>query len=205
MRELRLDLRLQLSPTGKRDEMAEQAKMDFDSEPADVKAAAEQALASAVSLARSNDPGAETAFNELESLAKCCTDQGLQMRAFEASGEFHERRGAAGTACQKYGIAGKTAECLAVISDLGVEDVERIRYKSARAHHKNDVAFKNLMRAAQPSHSYEQRNKAWASYEEERANSPGRLAARGLGSVDDFRRRLDAATANPSDDDDWRV
>ena len=185
--------------------MADQAKMNFESGPEHAKVAAEQALASAKRLARLNDPGAEGAFSDAEGLAAKCTDPEVQMRALEASGEFQERRRAVSIACEKYGTATRTAECLAVMSDLGVEAVERLKYKSTRAQHSGDGVFRNLMLAAQASHSYEQRNQAWASYEQERENSTGRLAARGLGSVEDFRRRLDAATSSPSDDDDWRV
>ena len=67
---------------------------------------------------------------------------------------------------------------------------------------REDKALKNLRDVAQPTDSYEARWKAWRGYAHDAKHTAGRLAARGFGSKDDFRRRLDAAKLDFSNDED---
>lgn len=181
--------------------MADQASLDFRPKHDDLKLVAEQALASAKDLARSNDPSAEGAFDEAESLAVKCADQDVQMRTFEASARFHEGRGAIRTAREKYRIALSSAECLSVVCDAAVGRAEYLRWDLARIENREDPDFKNLLRASKLDDSRERLRETWSKFVAERGTSPGRLAARGFGSVEDFRRRIDAAELDPGDDE----
>ncbi len=181
--------------------MAEQASLNFEPSRDRLKPAAERALASAERLFRSSDPGAQGAFDEAESLAIECADQDLQMRTFEASARFHERRGAISVAREKYKTALRTAECLRIVSDAAVETAERLRFDLVRIENREDPDFKNLLRASKRDDLRDRLREAWDKFVADRGNSSGRLAARGFGSVDDFRRRIDAAELDPEDDD----
>jgi|SRR5271156_4278248 len=181
--------------------MAEQTSLNFESNHDHLKPAAEQALASAECLARSNDPGAQYAFDQAESLAIECADQDLQMRTFEASARFREGRGAFRFAREKYKTALRNAECLSVVCDAGIESAARLRWDIARIDYRDDGAFKILLRTSKPDDSRDRLLKTWDQFVADRGNSSGRLAARGFGSVEDFRRRIDAAELDPGDDD----
>lgn len=181
--------------------MAEQASLDFERNHDHLKQAGEQALSSAERLAWLQDPVAHGAFDEAESLAIKCADEGLQMRTFEASARFHERRGAIPVAREKYNTALRNAECLSVISDAGVESVARLRWDLARIEYRGDEAFKNLLRASKADDSRDRLRKAWDQFIADRGTTRGRLAARGFGSAEDFRRRIDAAKLDPRDDE----
>jgi hypothetical protein len=181
--------------------MADQASLDFVSKYDDLKLAAEQALASAENLARSNDPSAEGAFDEAESLAVKCADQGVQMRTFEVSARFHEGRGAIRTAREKYRTALSSAECLSVISDAAVAGRERLRWDLVRIENREDPVFENLLRASKRDDSRDRLRETWDKFVADRGTSRGRLAARGFGSVEDFRRRIDAAKLDTGDDE----
>jgi hypothetical protein len=181
--------------------MADQASLDFRPKHDDLKLAAEKALASAEKLARSNDPGAVGAFDQAESLAVKCPDQDVQMRTFEASARFHEGRGAIPTARKKYHAALISAECLSVVSDAPVEVAARLRFDLVRIENRQDSDFKNLLRASKRNDSWDCLRETWDKFVADRGNSSGRLAARGFGSVEDFRRRIDAAEPDPGDHD----
>lgn len=181
--------------------MADQASLDFRPKHDELKLAAEQALASAKVLARSNAPGTEGAFDEAESLAVKSADQDVQMRTFEASARFHEGRGAIQTAREKYRTALSTAKCLSVVSDAGVEETERLRWDLVRTENLSDSDFKNLLLASKPGDSGDRLRRAWDRFVGERGDPQDRLAARGFGSVEDFRRRIDAAEPDPGGDD----
>lgn len=181
--------------------MADQASLDFGTEHDDLKLAAEKALASAENLARVHDPGAESAFDQAESLAIKCPDQDVQMRTFEASARFHEGRGAIPTARKKYSAALSTAECLSIVSDAAVERAAHLRFDLVRIENRDDPHFKNLLLASKRDDSWDRLRATWDKFVADRGNSSGRLAARGFGSMEDFRRRIDAAELNPEDDD----
>lgn len=185
--------------------MTEQGSLDFKPQPKykpdDLRRAAEEALAVAEKLDRRHDPGAELAFTDAEGLAVKCADMEIQMRVFASSGGFHERRKAFSLALKKYGTALQNARCLSDTSDGGVEYRCHIRYKLLRIQNHEDRAFKNLQEVAQSTDTYQTRCKAWDGYVGDVGQPMGRLAARGLGSKDDFRRRLDAAKLDPSDDE----
>ncbi|MGC2505101.1 MAG: hypothetical protein WA369_00485 [Candidatus Acidiferrales bacterium] len=185
--------------------MADQHILPFGREPDDGKLRVQRAIEAARGLTRGTDPdskaAATAAFEEIEQMAIGCTDPTTQMSAYEASGDFHCGRGAHSIAERKYETAMQSAKLLEVTSDDGVKAVERLRFKLTRVHHTNDQAFGNLEKTAQPLHSYEQRNIAWASYQRD-AGNPITRAARGLGSEEYFRGRLDAARSAPSDDED---
>lgn len=181
--------------------MADQASFDFEPNYDELRPAAERALAAAQDLTRSNDPGAEGAFLEAENLAVRCADQEIQMRAFEASGRFHEGRGAFRTAHDKYRTALSNAKCLTVVSDAAVEREARLRWDLVRMENRDDSAFKNLLRASKPDDSLDRLRKTWDQFIGERANSQGRRAARGIGSVEYFRTLIDATSLDPDDDE----
>jgi hypothetical protein len=181
--------------------MADQASLDFSPKHDDLKLAAERALASAENLARSSDPGVEGAFDQAESLAVKCPDQDVQMRTFEASARFHEGHGAIPIARKKYRIALDTAECLSVISDAAIEGAARLRFDLVRLDNREDPHFKNLLLAARRDDSRDRLRAAWDKFVADRGDSSGRLAARGFGSVEDFRRRIDAAELDSGDDE----
>jgi hypothetical protein len=187
-------------------QMAEQGSLDFTKDSPSSKVSADQGLESALTLSRGTDPSsreaATAAFDEAEKLAIRCDDPKTQMRVYEASGNFHCVRRAFGVAQKKYEIALRSAELFGVTSDEGIEDVERLRFKLTKLGNAHAPDFKNLEEAAQSFHSYEQRNLAWASYQEDKINPGERLAARGLGSKEDFRTRLDAAKSIPTNDED---
>jgi len=181
--------------------MADQSSLDFRPKHDHLKLAAEEALASAENLARSNDPGVVGAFDQAESLSVQCPDQDVQMRTFEASARFHEGRGAIPTALKKYRTALSSAECLSVVSDAAVEGAARLRFDLVRIENRGDPDFKNLLRASKRDDSRDRLRETWREFVADRGNSSGRLAARGFGSVEDFRRRIDAAELDPGDDD----
>jgi hypothetical protein len=181
--------------------MVDQTSLEFGPKFDNLKPAAEQALASAQNLARSNNPGAEGAFDEAESLAVKCADQDVQMQTFETSARFHERRGAFSTARKKYCTALGSAEGLSVVCDAGVEGTERLRFELVRIDNREDPDFKNLLRASKPNDSRNRLRATWEKFVADRGNSAGCLAARGFGSVEDFRRRIDAAELDPADDE----
>lgn len=184
--------------------MPEQRSLDFKPKPDlnDLRRAAQEALALAERLARLNGPSAEHAFKDAEHIAIKCPDMETQMLALERSGDFHKRYGAMKIAGEKYRIALQSARCIAVVSDAGVEAEYRLRYKLRSIQKNNCNAFKNLEKAAGPADTYEMRFKAWRSYENEPERSVDRLAARGIGSKDDFRKRLDAAKLDTGSDED---
>jgi hypothetical protein len=186
--------------------MADQRNFDFESNLAGGKLSAERATEAALRLSQGSDPdskaAAAAAIQEAEQIAIGCADAKTQLNVFEASGDFHVLRGDYGIAKTKYETAMGSAELLKVMSDDGVEDVERLRFKLAKVGNTDHQAFNTLEKTAQPSDSYDQRNMAWTSYQQDKENPVGRLAARGLGSEEDFRRRLDAAKCAPRDDED---
>ena len=142
------------------------------------------------------------AFDDAERLAVKCSDQEIQMRAFEASGRYHERRGQAEVAAEKYRMALKTAECLSVTSDEATDLEERLKWDLLRVENHKDQRFENFMRAEQPGDSFQQGRKAWQGFVAAKTNSDRPLAARGFGSVEDFRRRLDEARQSSADEDE---
>lgn len=188
--------------------MADQRNFDFEDSLSSGTLSAKRAIEAALRLARGADPdskaAAATAFGEAEQIAVACSDAKTQMSVFEASGDFHCLRRDYAIAKTKYETAMGSAELLMVTSDDGVEDVERLRFKLTKVGNANDQAFRTLEKTAQPSDSYERRNMAWASYQQDNENPVGRLAARGLGSEEDFRKRLDAVESAPDDDEDSR-
>jgi hypothetical protein len=189
--------------------MAEQGSLDFERASPDRSAEVERGLEAALKISRGTDPdsreAAAAAFDEAEWLAIRYPDPKTQMRVHEASGDFHFARKAFRVSKGKYETALGSANLLSVTSDDGVADVERLKFKLSRISNAQNPDFKNLERAAQPSPSYERRNLAWASYQKEKESSGGRLAARGFGSEEDFRRRLDDAKSTPTDEEDEEV
>jgi hypothetical protein len=186
--------------------MADQRIFDFEGNLADGKLRVERAIEAALSLSRKIDPDSEAAaaaaFEELEQMAVRSADPKTQMRVFGASGDFHNGRGDCRIAEAKYETAMGSAKLLEVTSDDGVDSVQLLRFKLNKVRNTHDQAFGNLEKSAQLSDSYEQRNRAWASYQRDQANSVGRLAARGLGSKEYFRGLLDDAKLAPSDDEE---
>jgi len=185
--------------------MADQHNFDFERDPAGGELTPDRAIEAARKLSRGTDPdskaAAAAAFEEAEQVAVRCRDEKTQLSAFEAYGDFHSRQGNYGLAREKYETAMGSAELVMVSSDDGVEDVERLRFKLTKLQNVNDQAFRILEKTALPSDSYEQRNLAWESYQQDKQNPAGRLAARGLGSEEDFRRRLNTAKSTPRDDE----
>lgn len=183
--------------------MTDQRSLDFEGDGKKLRA--ERAIEAARSLSRGTDPdskaAAAAAFEELEQIALGCADPKTQMTVFEASGDFHSDRGDYCIAEVKYETAMGSAKLLEVTSDDGVDSVDRLRFKLNRVRNIHDQAFRTLEKSAQPSHSHEQRNMAWASYQQDQAN-PTTRAARGLGSEEYFRGRLDAAKSAPSNDEE---
>jgi len=186
--------------------MAGQGALDFEGISAEAALMVERALKAAWALGQGADPhskaAAATAFTEVERLALACAEPKLHMRVFETSGDFHFNQGACGIAEKMYDKALESARLLEVTSDEGIADVERLHFKITKIRNAQDPYFKNLERVAQRSHSYEQRNIAWANYQKDRGNSAELLAARGLGSEEYFRTCLGAAKWTPSDDED---
>lgn len=179
-----------------------QRLLDFQPEPLESKRAAEKALAVAIDLARRNDPTADAAFAQAEALAIKAADMEIQACVFECSGDFYRRSGALKTAAEKYRIALQNAECNAVISDAAVESEDRLRYKLLSLQNRDEAKFKIFEGVVQPVDPYQARLSAWFGYRDDTDRPAGRLAARGLGSKEDFRRRLDAARSDPADDED---
>jgi hypothetical protein len=182
--------------------MREQASLNFEQKHDDPIRDAKRALVSAEVLDRSNDPGTNDAFDEAENLAISCADQEQQMLTFTASGWFHERRGATSIAREKYSIALDTAECLAVVSDEAADHKARLKWDLVRLDNRENSTFGNLLKASKRADSPDHLRKTWDRFVADCGNSQGRRAARGFGSVEYFRERLDVATSTPSDDED---
>jgi hypothetical protein len=189
--------------------MSEQKAFGFEDNPTDEGVSIGREIEAARTIARSTDPdskaAARAAFAEVERLALACRDPKTQMQAYEASGDFHAGRGDLGTAEKKYKIALESARLLSVTSDDGVKAVERLLFKLNKTRNGNDPVFKNLENVARGLYPYEKQNSAWASYQNDKGDSTGRLAARSLGSEEDFRSRLDAAESAPVDDEDEEI
>jgi hypothetical protein len=184
--------------------VTDQGSLDFKPQPQpddDLRPAAEEALAVAERLDRRHDPAAEHAFAEAEGFAVKCADMEIQIRVFESSGGFYERRKAFTIAAEKYRVSLQSAQCLSGASDTGAEDAYRLRFKLLGVQKRDDKGWKNLKEVALPTDTYQARCAAWTGYVDDIDCPAGRLAARGLGSKDDFRRRLDAAKLNSSDNE----
>lgn len=184
--------------------MAEQGLLDFEPEPHHLKRETEKSLEVAVDLTRRNDPTAEFAFRDAEALAITSVDMEMQARVFECSGDFHRQSGALTSAAKKYSIALRNTQCNAVMSDTAVESEDRLRYKLLSLENRNEQAFKVFEQVVQPADTNQARLKAWFGYLNDVERPGDRLAARGLGSKDDFRRRLDAAKSDTTDDQDHK-
>lgn len=194
--------------------MAEQRSLDFEPGLKDsgtrtaerlahaegLKRQAEQAVADARSIGFGD--AAESAFAEAEKVSIKCTDMETQMLAFESSGDFYNARKAFVTASKKYEIALQNAQCLSGTSDAAGEALYRLRFKLLSIQKRGDKALKNLRDITQAMDTYEAIWKAWHSYVHDIQYAEGRLAARGLGSKDDFRRRLEAAKLDFSDENE---
>lgn len=187
--------------------MGDQGTLDFEGNSSHRNLTAE--LEAALRLSRRGDPDSEaaaaSAFKELERLALGCADPKTDVRVYEPAGDHYFARRAFGVAKEKYCTALESAKLIAVTSDDGVADVERLRFKLTKVRNAHDPFFKAFEEVAGRSYSYEQRNIAWAGFEQDRGNTVERLAARGFGSKDDFRRRLDAAKWDPADEEDEEV
>ena len=187
----------------------DQGILDFENKPAEGLTPG-RAIEAAQRLSRGADAdsraAAAGAIEEAERLALGCHDPRTQMRAYEVSGDFHRDQGAFTIARKKYETALGSARLLAVTSDDGIEDVERLRFKLSKLRNAANPLFKTLEKvAAQRGDSYEKRNIAWASYKQDEGNLVGRVAARVPGSEEDFRKRLDAAKWTPTDEDDEEI
>jgi hypothetical protein len=175
--------------------MAEQGNLDFEPQHDHLKVGVERALASAKRLENLNDPGAKGAFDEAESLAIKSADPDIQMRVFESSARFHEKSGALSSAKKRYITALRNA--FTVNSDSAVDREAVLRWDLVRIDNREDSAFKNLVRASRHDDSPDRLRSVWEQFVTDRTNVGGRKAARGFGTTDYFRGRIDTKKLDP--------
>jgi hypothetical protein len=188
--------------------MADQGEFDFDGDPGKLdarlrKAEVLRALDAAARLSKCKDAdsraAADAAFECVESLAHSADDE-TRMLVYRALGQYFESRGPRTKAAQMYLAALEIANWFQ--SDAAAELIDPLKWDVIRVTNREDLDFQKLLRATAPNDRPDCCRHVWERFVGGRNHPAGRLAARGLGTVENFRELLDQEHRNPDIDED---
>lgn len=172
-----------------------QGTLDFEAAIRSLRIEARRALEGAQRLARINDSLTRDAFEDAERLSDLAADAELQVQVRELFALFLKDRAAFLPARERLIKAEQIAQAHGFDEDVARLQVSIEEIKAELA---QDTAMKRCLlnfglAADEGSYSWQDKRDALFGFIADLARSGGRLAARGIGSIEDFRDRLDSA------------
>jgi hypothetical protein len=177
------------------DHIPMQGTLDFEAAIHNLRMEAARALKAAQQLARIKDPLTRDAFEDAERVSDRAADAELQVRVRESFASFLKDQGHFRLAKERLVKAEQIAQAHGFDEDIARLQV---RTKEIEAELLQDAGMKaylaNFRDAAEGnSCSWQDKRDALFGFIADVSRSGGRLAARGIGSIGDFRDRLDVA------------
>jgi hypothetical protein len=177
------------------DQIPMQGTLDFEAAIRDLRNDAVRALKAAQQLARIKDPLTRDAFEDAERVSDRAADAQLQVQVRELFASFlkdnahfrlaKDRMVKAEQIARDHGFDEDAARLQVSIIEIDAELAEDAGLKG------HLVNFREASREG--SFSWQDKRDALVGFMVDLTRSGGRLAARGIGSIDDFRQRLDRA------------
>jgi len=184
------------------DQIPMQGTLDFEAAIRDLRNEAARALEAAQQLARINDPLTQDAFEDAERASDRAADAQQQVQVRELFASYLRRHGDFRSARERLVKAGQIAQ------DHGFdEDAARLEVciKEVEAELTGDAKMKSYLRNFKSvshggSYSWQDRRDALFGFIADLNRTSGCLAARVVGSTEDFRDRLERARRGRGED-----
>jgi hypothetical protein len=172
-----------------------QGTLDFEAAIRGLRNEAVRALKAARQLARTDDPLTPDAFEDAERASDLAADGELQVQVRESFASYLKNHEHFRSAKERLVRAEQIAQAHGFDEDAArlQVSVEEMKVELAQDTTMKDCLLNFGSAAGEGSYSWQDKRDALFGFIADLARAGGRLAARGIGSIADFRDRLDSA------------